>query len=374
MILIDWFAPGYKAGGPIQSCVNLAFALKDDFDVNIITTDTDHGEIIPYKNVISNEWIDYQNTGIKIYYAKKQTLSFDQIAKQISSVKADYIYLNLLFSPRFAIFPLWLKYRNRITGKIILCPRGTLYDSALSLKAYKKKPLLILYRLLGISNKITFHATNNRENNAIKKYFPSAKTIIADNLPNLHQLPFRSFEKKSGHLKCIFIARIVAIKNLLFLLNVLENIKDHVELTVVGPAEDSAYWDICKQKISTLPSNIIVEYVGAKENALLAGLLTEHHLFVLPTTGENFGHAIFESLLAGRPVLISDQTPWLGLEKLNVGWDLPLSKPEKFSEAITKIAQADQEKFDVYARSAWQYAQTFITNPELKQQYNKLFS
>jgi hypothetical protein len=27
--MVDWFAPGYKAGGPIQSCVNVAFALKD---------------------------------------------------------------------------------------------------------------------------------------------------------------------------------------------------------------------------------------------------------------------------------------------------------------------------------------------------------
>ena len=36
--------------------------------------------------------------------------------------------------------------------------------------------------------------------------------------------------------------------------------------------------------------------------------IKEQHLFVLPTFGENYGYAIFESLAIGRPVLISDQT------------------------------------------------------------------
>ena len=39
-------------------------------------------------------------------------------------------------------------------------------------------------------------------------------------------------------------------------------------------------------------------------------------VFLLPTGGENFGHAIFEALSCGVPVLISDQTPWRGLEAI----------------------------------------------------------
>lgn len=373
LILIDWFAPGYKAGGPIQSCVNMAFALKEEFEVFVLTTNTDHGENTPYEDVQANKWINFQQSGIMVYYADKQKLGFKQIATEISNVCADFVYLNLIFSPYFAIFPLWLSCRKKISGKIILCPRGTLYDSALSLKSYKKRPFLFLYKFLGIEKRIRFHATNERESAAIEKYFPNSNIIIADNLPNTNQPPFAGYIKNKGSLQCIFIARIVAIKNLLFLLNVLECVKAEVMLTIVGPAEDNNYWEECKQKISTLPANIKTTYLGAKQNNELLSLLQQNHLFVLPTTGENFGHAIFESFLAGRPVLISNQTPWLNLQKDNVGWDLPLANPDLFKEVIEKIANANQEEFNMYAKSAWQYANNFISNPALKQQYYKLF-
>ena len=44
IILSDWFAPGYRAGGPITSCVNLSYAMRDYFDVKIITSDRDFGD------------------------------------------------------------------------------------------------------------------------------------------------------------------------------------------------------------------------------------------------------------------------------------------------------------------------------------------
>jgi glycosyltransferase involved in cell wall biosynthesis len=103
-------------------------------------------------------------------------------------------------------------------------------------------------------------------------------------------------------------------------------------------------------------------------------VLLDHHLFALPTAGENFGHSIFEALLAGRPVLISDQTPWLRLEDKHAGWDLPLADPDVFTRAVEQAAAWDQEKFDGWARCSWQYARNFMQNPELQEQYLKLFA
>jgi len=57
LILIEWFAPGYKAGGPIQSCVNICRALHTQYDIFVLTSDTDHGETAPYPGKISNQWI-----------------------------------------------------------------------------------------------------------------------------------------------------------------------------------------------------------------------------------------------------------------------------------------------------------------------------
>ena len=374
LVLVDWFAPGYKAGGPIQSCVNFAYALKNDFDIYVLTTDTDHGEEVPYPGIISGKWIRDSSDGFHVYYAKKRGLGRKELRRVILSVKADYVYLNHLFSPYFVVYPLWLKYTGKIKADLVLCPRGALYQSALSVKPYKKIPFIRLFRWMGMAKKIIFHATNSREEIAIKEFFPGSKVVIADNLPDTNQQPFNSCEKRTGQLKLIFIARIVAIKNLLFLLERLDDIMATIELTIIGPVEDRTYWNECERKLTNLGSNIKINYIGPKPNQQIPAILKQHHVFVLPTTGENFGHSIFEALLCGRPTLISDQTPWLNLTEKNAGWDLPLDKPEKFSNIIKETAEWDQNSFDHWAKGAWEYAKIFINNPEIHTQYLELFS
>lgn len=374
LILIDWFAPGYKAGGPIQSCVNLCNALKDEYDMYVLTTNTDHGESTPYSNINPNKWIQQDQLGASVYYGDKVHLSINKIKAIIDAVAPDFIYLNLLFSPRFVIYPLWLVFLRKLSAKVILCPRGSLYASALSLKAYKKIPLLRLYYWLGIHQRILFHATNIREQKSIGQFFPGSKIIVANNLPNMRQAAFTTCRKEVGILQMVFVARLVPIKNLLFLLEVLAKVKAGVTLTIVGPIEDTPYWESCQLFMRTLPANINCSYIGPVANDDLQAVLLQQHLLVLPTTGENFGHAIFEALLAGRPVLISDQTPWLNLTAHAAGWHLPLNDKAAFAEVIETVANYTQENFDVQATNAWKYAATFISNSALIKPYKELFS
>lgn len=374
LVLVDWFIPGYKAGGPIQSCANFAFAMRNDFSIHVLTTDTDHGETKAYEGITAGRWITDLYPDIRVFYLKKEGLSASRVQQQIQSIQADYIYLNHLFSPLFVIYPLWLKYRGKIKGEIVLCPRGALYDSALSVKPWKKTPFLKILRWSGFYRRITFHATNDREYTAIERFFPGSKILVADNLPNSNQPAFQSCLKEPGSVKCVFIARIVPIKNLLFLLQALVNVQSSVELTIIGPAEDRDYWQECQRQISLLPSQVRVNYLGPKRNDELMSVLQQQHLFILPTTGENFGHSIFEAFLAGRPVLISDQTPWLNLAEKQAGWDLPLNDKTAFSKAIDEVAGWKQDRFDLHAKAAWKLAHDFIGNEDLRKQYIKLFS
>jgi glycosyltransferase involved in cell wall biosynthesis len=373
LVLIDWFAPGFKAGGPIQSCVNFSLAMKKAYSVYVLTTDTDHGETEPYPGITPDRWTNDFDPDVQVCYLRKKNLSAAKIKAQIALVKPDFVYLNHMFSPLFVVYPLWLALRGQLGARVVVCPRGALYDSALNVKRWKKTPFLGLFSLLKVQKKVLFHATNQREEQAILQHFPGSRVIIADQLPNVNQRPFSGLAKLPGELRCIFIARIVPIKNLLFLLNVLEKIDFHLVLSVIGPVEDKEYWKECQQQIDRLPANIHVNYLGAKNNSELPLLLHEHHLFILPTTGENFGHAIFEALLAGRPVLISDQTPWLDLATARVGWDLSLNDPDAFAAAIRDMGGWGQEHFDVSARAAWVYARNFINDPELTDRYYKLF-
>lgn len=374
LILVDWFAPGYKAGGPIRSCVNLSLALKDDYEVFVLTTDKDHGEDISYQGITTNYWNHDFHPQVWTYYAKKNNLTLKQVKREILAVKADYIYLNHLFSPKFVIYPLWLKFTKSLAGTVVVCPRGALFDSALSIKKTKKLVFLKLLRSIKIQKLVLFHATNEREKDTIEHFFPKSKVIIADNLPNFQQTALKIIEKKSGHLKAVFIARIHPIKNLLFLIKLLQEVKQQIELTIVGPIEDKAYWEDCKKYINELPSNVKATYLGALQNDKIEAVLTQHHIFILLTEGENFGHSIFEALLAGRPVLISDQTPWLQLTEKKVGWDLPLNDPNQFIRAIETAAEWDQGSYEEWAHSTWKFANDFLSSNSIKEQYYQLFS
>ena len=51
-VLYEYFYPGYKAGGPIQSLVNMILTLQDRFEFKIITTAFDLNETVPYNDVM----------------------------------------------------------------------------------------------------------------------------------------------------------------------------------------------------------------------------------------------------------------------------------------------------------------------------------
>ena len=65
LILVEWFSPGYRAGGPIRSVVNLVEGLKDHFDFKVITTNRDLGSE-PYEGIPSelknNAWLEFNTT------------------------------------------------------------------------------------------------------------------------------------------------------------------------------------------------------------------------------------------------------------------------------------------------------------------------
>ena len=72
LIFIDWFLPGYKAGGPIQSIANFVNNFGDIFDISIVTSNKDLGATKPYDGIKSNVWVVKDNYRVK--YLDKKTL------------------------------------------------------------------------------------------------------------------------------------------------------------------------------------------------------------------------------------------------------------------------------------------------------------
>ncbi|MCB0480301.1 MAG: glycosyltransferase, partial [Flavobacteriales bacterium] len=121
-------------------------------------------------------------------------------------------------------------------------------------------------------------------------------------------------------------------------------------------------------------NKLAVTYCGILEISELTDKLSQFHLFVSPTLGENFGHSILESLNASTPVLISDKTPWRNLEEESIGFDLPLNNKEVWLEKLNLIFSMSNEVYQLWRKGAWQRAQTQLNQIELKEKYIQLFS
>jgi glycosyltransferase involved in cell wall biosynthesis len=280
-----------------------------------------------------------------------------------------------MFSKAFTIYPLLALRDGHSKVKIILSPRGMLKDSALRFKPLKKKLFLSLLRLTGIHRNIHFHASDATEEKDVLLHFGrQTRVSCIPNLPGIRGKTGRKARKLPGELSMVFVGRVHPIKNLDFLLQRLKEFAAPVRLSIVGGKEDVVFWNKCQDIIRTLPSTVTVDYLGEKAHAEILDIVGEHHIFTLPTRGENFGHAIFEALSLGKPVLISDQTPWRSLYPEKAGWDIPLDDPAGFEQAIREAASWDQEKYDEWSERAFQLANRYMDNSNAIEKYRELFS
>jgi glycosyltransferase involved in cell wall biosynthesis len=372
LMMADWFSPGFKAGGPIQSCVNFSQHLKDDLDIYVLTTDRDLNDTLPYNGIIQDQWTDF-NSRVKVFYASPSWLSFTNIKKLISQLRPDVLYLNSMYSRFFSIYPLLLKRMGHIQTKIILSPRGMLRQSAIEFSRMKKLFFLRLFRLANMHKQVLFHCTDETEINDVSKFFGKAPSVLLSNFPSYQQPLVLPSGKKRNELKILFVGRIHPIKNLDYLLKALRPLDSQVELTIVASVEEQEYWKRCEELIKQLPSNIKIIFKGELPNEEVKQMLQSHDIFALPTKGENFGHAIFESLSAGRPVVISDQTPWKRLSQWKAGWDISLDDHSKFTEVLRQFSCMNQEELNEWCVGAWKFAHDYIHQSDLKKRYLEVF-
>ncbi|MBC5773485.1 glycosyltransferase family 4 protein [Pontibacter sp. KCTC 32443] len=358
LIFIDWFLPGYKAGGPVQSCVNMMEHLKGEFDFYVITRNIDYCEVQPYESIISDSWTK-TNTYLQVYYASNRRLTYTALAKAALDAKPDIIFINGIYSLYYSIFPLLIS-RKFNDVKVIVSARGMLAPSAIDVKGGKKKLFLQMAKALGFYRHVCFHATNNTEELHIRNLFGQNQQVkIAPNLPKIYTLSFSGLSKQTGMLRLASVARISPEKNTKYALQVLHEytFDGNIVFDIFGPVYDEAYWTECVELINSLPGNIQVNYRGSIEHTKVTETLQQYHALFLPTRGENFGHIIFESLTAGRPVVISDQTPWRSLEEHNIGFDIPLNNPAAFAESLQIMLNQTQEEYDMLTNAAYLYAQ-----------------
>lgn len=371
LMCADWFAPGSRAGGPIRSCVNLVELLNEDVSIKVLTGDRDLGANAQYSGVRAGAWNNW-NGKAAIWYASRKQHYSGAFLRTVKRVRPDTIYLNSMFSPCGCVLPLMTQFIHS-NAQIIVAPRGMLKPSAMQTRRTKKRIWLTFLKWSGLNRRVIFHATSNVEAEEIRSSLGAkAKVVVIPNAPCVPPPTFVPINKKKDHLKLTFVGRIHPIKNLLFVLRLLRNIRFTCSLNVIGPSESPAYLSECQQEIADLPDNISVNFAGPVSNEEAISMVSSSHVMILPTLGENFGHSIYESLAVGVPVLISDQTPWRSLEVDRAGWDCDLNEPERFLSILNQVGAMAQAEYLCWQQGAHRRAIRFQEEHNLREAYTKL--
>lgn len=357
LVFADYFLPGFRAGGPIQSLQAIIDSLQNEFHFSVITRNHDFNDEKVYAVPVDEA---VMQSGASVYYQEDQATSFFSIIKRIKKINPDVFYFNSFFSFFYSfllIFYLRIFMRSKIP--ILIAPRGELSKGALSLKTKKKKCFLFFVKCL--YKTVNWQVTSEAEAKEIHALFPVTRKVwITSNLKKIDCNMDVAQKKKSNELKVVFLSRISRKKNVDFALRVLsQQKKGRITFDIYGPLEDKPYWKECEALINQLPENIVVNYCGELMPSQVVKTFSKYHLFFFPTRGENFGHVILEALGAGCPVLTADTIPWFNFEQAGCGWNIPLGYPEQFVLVLDKMLEMGQEEWDKKKYAARMYFEQY---------------
>ena len=252
-----------------------------------------------------------------------------------------------------------------------MAPRGMLGEAALSIKPLKKRMFLALARGMGWMDRVRWHASSEQEATEVRQAFPHAQTAVAQNLPS--PAPSEIASRQDDRWNIAVIGRIHRVKNLHFGLQAVLGAQTSRSVTVnfIGPVEDAAY-KLELERLATKNSAVEVVFHGGMPPSELGPHFQAAHYLLSSTTQENFGHSIVEAWAHGCPVLISDRTPWRGLEAYNVGWDWPLDESE-WNAGLNAALTLNHAEWEAKSRAARAYFSERVQSAEAERANLALF-
>lgn len=305
-------------GGPSQMVLGLAPALaKEGVKVTVITTDSNGDNGQKPLDVTLN--VPIQKDGYEIIYFRcapfrRYKFSLD-LCKWLNryAQEFDLAHIHALFSPVSSAAAAICRQRQL---PYILRPLGTLDPADLRKKKFLKQIYAAILERANIADAAALHFTSVQEAKISERFGVLTRDLV---IPlgvfppkkDEESLVRQQFGIAANVPLVLFMSRIDPKKGLDLLIPALEKLlaeglNFHFVLAGTNP-QDPAYEKKIKSQIdnSTLRSHTSI--TGFVTGELKSNLLQAADLFVLPSYYENFGIAVAEAMVAGTPVVISDQ-------------------------------------------------------------------
>jgi glycosyltransferase involved in cell wall biosynthesis len=341
-------------GGPSQMVLGLAPALvKQGVEVTILTTDSngDNGQKsldVPLNKAIKKDGYEIIYFRCSPFRRYKFSLDLLNWLKQHAS-EYDLAHIHALFSP---VTSLAARICRQQKLPYILRPLGTLDPADLRKKKQLKQVYAALLERPNLAGAAAIHFTSNQEAKVSERFGVKTHDLVLPLgvIPNQRESSNNLLDKfkiPQDIPLVLFMSRIDPKKGFDLLIPALEKLlsqglKFHFVLAGTNPQNPNYEEGIQKQiKNSSLhPHTTITGFVTGE---LKSALLQAADLFVLPSYYENFGIAVAEAMVAGKPVVISDQVHiWHEIHNSKSGW-VTKTEVESLTNALQFALQNPEE-------------------------------
>ncbi len=330
-------------GGPSQMVKGLSSALASQgVEVTVLTTDSNGDVGQPPLDVPLDKPVEQDGYQVRYFRCspfRRYKFSIDLLRWLSQHAKEfDLAHIHALFSPVSTAAATVARNKKL---PYILRPLGTLDPADLRKKRRFKQIYAALLEGPNLAGAAGIHFTSKQEAKISERFGTNTPDLV---IPLGVQPALVRGEKEGGmtakgmaRMKwgipddqplVLFMSRIDPKKGLNLLIPALERllaeiVNFHFVLAGASPQSPDYEKQIIEQvKASPLWSRTTI--TGFVTGELKTALLQDADLFVLPSYYENFGIAVAEAMVAGTPVVISDQVHiWEEVKDAEAGWVSP---------------------------------------------------
>jgi glycosyltransferase involved in cell wall biosynthesis len=370
-------------GGPSQMVLGLSSALAaQGVEVTVLTTDSNGDAGQPPLDVPLDKPVEQDGYQVRYFRCspfRRYKFSLDLLRwLWLHAGEFDVAHIHALFSPVSTAASAIARHQNL---PYLLRPLGTLDPADLRKKRRLKQIYAALLERPNLAGAAGIHFTSVQEAKISERFGTSTKDLVIPLGVEPPQPPLLKEEKQGvmshkGKARTglgisddqplvLFMSRIDLKKGLNLLIPALERLlveglNFHFVLAGTNP-QDPDYENQIQEQIKASPLSSRTTITGFVTGELKAALLQDANLFVLPSYYENFGIAVAEAMVAGTPVVISDQVHiWEEVKGAEAGWVCPCevdALTECLREALQDVGEQKRrgENAQEYALSNYSW-------------------
>ena len=301
------YLPAVRYGGPIWTVHGLCKALaRRGHEVTVFTTNVDGpaDSEVPLDRDVGLDGVRVRyfpsRHGRRLYWSPGMARA---LRESVSGF--DLLHLHSIF-----LWPTWAAARAARAARrpYLLAPRGMLTKTLVRERGFLRKSAWIhLVERRNLEGAAAVHATSALEADEIRAFgFRLRRVLVVPN--GVDVAPVTEAPVEAGVPVLLYLGRVSWKKGIDRLVEALAFVPEAV--LVVAGGDDEGLTPRLQALASQRGVADRVRFVGPVYGTEKRRLLTSSSLFVLPSLGENFGHAVLEAMAHGLPVVV---TPEVGL-------------------------------------------------------------